>query len=476
MYKQKKKEVPADYSQVIERLEKNYEEVPGEQFYSEIFPDNESRGDMHYDFSHPNAVYLYRDGDKMRRHVMLKDTWHDDWKKNVKGNHLALCSGLTYRGRSNKLEDAQRMNAMIFDLDNVGPSEFGNVLYHANNKPGTISGWAMPMPTYIVASGSGLHLYYVFTEPLDLYPNIKLQAKELKYNLTRKIWDWKVTSRNKDVQFQGISQGFRMVGSINEKYGTVVRAFRTGERIPFEFFNEFAAKDYQVDLKKPYRPSQVSLKEAQHKYPEWYQRRIVEKQSAGHWVVKKDLYNWWKRKIDDPDVVRGGYRYFFLMMLAIYATKCDVSKDELRNDMISLMPTLQSIKNEGDPFTMQDVRSALEAYDKAYYCFTIKDIERIMNMHIDRNRRNGRPQAQHLAGARAIQQINDQFKHTNWREGNGRPKGTKKAETPKAKAVYDYRTAHPDENVSQVARALQISRPTVYRWWNYIPEPEPGQE
>ena len=31
-----------------------------------------------------------------------------------------------------------------------------------------------PMPTYLVASGSGLHIYYVFDKPIDLYPNIKL--------------------------------------------------------------------------------------------------------------------------------------------------------------------------------------------------------------------------------------------------------------------------------------------------------------
>ena len=44
------------------------------------------------------------------------------------------------------------------------------------------------MPTFLVLSGNGLHLYYVFKEPIDLYPNIKVQLKSLKYDLTFRIW------------------------------------------------------------------------------------------------------------------------------------------------------------------------------------------------------------------------------------------------------------------------------------------------
>ncbi len=36
---------------------------------------------------------------------------------------FTLCSGLAYRGRTNKIAHAQQMNAMIFDLDGVGLDE-----------------------------------------------------------------------------------------------------------------------------------------------------------------------------------------------------------------------------------------------------------------------------------------------------------------------------------------------------------------
>ena len=50
-------------------------------------------------------------------------------------------------------------------------------------------------------------------EPIDLYPNIQVQLKSLKYDLTFRIWEYKGTSQLKAIQYQSINQGFRMVGA-----------------------------------------------------------------------------------------------------------------------------------------------------------------------------------------------------------------------------------------------------------------------
>ena len=52
--------------------------------------------------------------------------------------------------------------------------------------------------------------------------NVHLADKRwsLKYDLTFRIWEYKGTSQLKAIQYQSINQGFRMVGSINAKYGT----------------------------------------------------------------------------------------------------------------------------------------------------------------------------------------------------------------------------------------------------------------
>ena len=47
---------------------------------------------------------------------MLDDVWEQDYMEFVEQNPLTLCSGLAYRGMANKLKNAQRMNALIFDL------------------------------------------------------------------------------------------------------------------------------------------------------------------------------------------------------------------------------------------------------------------------------------------------------------------------------------------------------------------------
>ena len=121
--------MPKDYSDCYEYLSAQFLEVGGCEFYRELFPDNENAGEIHTDFSHPNAIYLYRDeqAGKERRRIMLNDTWEQDYMDYVEQNPLTLCSGLVYRKRANKLQNAQRMNALIFDLDGVGLAELRNL-------------------------------------------------------------------------------------------------------------------------------------------------------------------------------------------------------------------------------------------------------------------------------------------------------------------------------------------------------------
>ena len=121
------------YNELVKYLSKDYMEVKGYDFYSQLFPDNQNEGEYNYDYSKPNAIYLYRDKEdegskrKLRRRIMLNDTWEKDYKKFIEDNPMTLCSGLTYRGLSNKLVHAQSMNALIFDLDSVSVKEL-NIL------------------------------------------------------------------------------------------------------------------------------------------------------------------------------------------------------------------------------------------------------------------------------------------------------------------------------------------------------------
>ncbi|MCQ8260621.1 hypothetical protein NF418_03860 [Streptococcus suis] len=309
-----------NYKEVEELLSFHYGEVKGEEFYRYIFPNNQDEGEMPGDYSKPNAIYLYKDPKdegterKLRRRIMLNDTWEEDYKEFIENNPMTLCSGLAYRGRVNRLEYAQQMNALVFDLDSVGKDELLTLFSRIGKKPGLRT---LPQPTFIVMSGTGLHIYYVFEKPIDLYPNIKLQMKQLKYDLTFKMWEYKATSQEKQIQYQSINQGFRMVGSRNDKYDLPVKSFKTGERVTLDYINSYADEEKnRVDIKKRFRPTQYSLEEAEEKFPEWYERVIVKgDKRAKRWDIKRDLYDWWLRQ---SYKVKGGHRYFYLMCIDKY--------------------------------------------------------------------------------------------------------------------------------------------------------------
>ena len=447
-----------NYKEVKNLLEFHCSEVEGEEFYKYIFPNNQNEGDLSGGYSKPNSVYLYKDPKdegterKLRRRIMLKDTWEKDYKEFVEGNPMTLCSGLTYRGRVNRLQYAQNMNALVFDLDAVGKNELMNLFARIGKKPALRT---LPQPTFIVMSGTGLHIYYVFENPIALYPNIKLQMKALKYDLTFRMWEYKATSMEKQIQYQSINQGFRMVGSKNDKYGLPVRAFKTGDRVTLEYMNQYVDEEKnRVDVNKPFQPTKYTIEEAKEKFPEWYQRVVVEgNRRAKRWDIKRDLYDWWLRQ---SYKVKGGHRYYFLMCMAIYAVKCNIPKKEVREDMYKIFDELKEIEHS-NPLEEDDIKSALETYDRQYYNFTIDDIVKLTDIPIEKNKRNYRKQNFHLRIARTTLELMNEENETVLQ---GRPKGSGTKES----IVKEYLEENPNDSPTEIAKKLGISRTTVYKY------------
>lgn len=108
-----------------------------------------------------------------------------------------------------------------------------------------------------------------------------------------------------------------------------VKAFETGERVTIEYLNGYLMDKSKAVTDFHYK-SDLSLAEARKKYPEWYEKRIVQGERRERWHVKRDLYDWWLRKIKEGASV--GHRYSCLCVLASYAVKCDIPEDELFTD------------------------------------------------------------------------------------------------------------------------------------------------
>lgn len=398
-----------------------------------------------------NPVGYWKNKDEKTGHyrIFFEDTFEETLKE-LQEADFAILNGISYFGRKNVQASASRMYGMIFDLDEVTGKTLNNFM------SGALVAGAYPVPQYVILSGHGVHLYYIFDEPVPLYPNIKIQLKSLKYALIDKMWN-SLTSESERRQYQGINQGFRVIGGKTKISGVRVRAFRVvNQPTSLKEMGETVMEMYRVDESKLWRESRLSLAKAKELYPEWYEKRVIQKERlTGHWVCKSDLYEWWKRQIRLGATLH--HRYFAIMCLAIYAVKCGIPEDQLRKDAQDLIPFMNEI-SPSDPFTQTDVDSALECYDERYCTFPRDDISKLSDILIQKNKRNGLKQAEHLEEARAIRDIRSRRRGEKWDAHSGRKS--------KGDQVRIWREAHPDGLKAHCIKDLGLSKKTVYKHWD----------
>lgn len=75
------------------------------------------------------------------------------------------------------------------------------------------------------------------------------------------------------------------------------------------------------------------------------------------------------------------------MYLVSYAVKCDISKDEVEEDMYESFEEFKKI-DYSNLLEEGDIIPALETYGRQYYNFNIDDIEKLIDIRIERNKRN----------------------------------------------------------------------------------------
>ena len=435
----------------------HYTEIEPRKFYREIFPIGDLQEKGVYEKGKYNAIVVEvtREKKKNGKDRILRHTITDDLDKIdeiTQRDNFCLMSPISYVGKARSSDNARALYALTVDLDGViiknGDDPFGlRTLFHQIENIERI-----PMPTYIVSSGTGLHLYYVFEKPIMLFPNVVAQLQKYKRELTRILWQGYITRFEDNVQYESLFQGFRVVGTITKK-GERARAFKTGKRVTMEYMNQFVDKEFKTD-NFVYK-SNLTLMKAKEKYPEWYEKRIIKKQPKSTWICKRDLYDWWKRRMINEAKV--GHRYYCLMMLAVYARKSGIEQGELENDAFTLMEILDALPAEEDnPFTERDVIDALQAYDDRYITYPINSISYLTDIHIEKNKRNYRKQDIHLKRARLVQSLD--YPEGEWRNKDGRPS--------KEQVVKEYRKNNPMARKCDCIKETGLDKKTVYKWWD----------
>ena len=430
-------------------LEQSYREVNYKDFYRDIFPLGSLGEKGVYEVGKYNAIARsIKVGDsKTKRYIVTDDL--DVLDELVKCDDFCIIRPISFIGKSAKSSNARFMYAMAIDLDGLKKKKnFDFLIHQISNGHNMLSVvWGLPKPTYLVSSGTGIHLYYVFEKPIPLFKNVVKGLERLKKRLTWQAWTQGASVLSDNVQYESLFQGFRMVGTIT-KNGGRCRAFKVGNKVTVEYLNKYIPEEYQVET--IVYQSRLSLKVAKELYPEWYKNRIINKQPKGSWVCKKDLYDWWIRTLKEG--ATEGHRYWCIMTLCTYAKKCGVSHEVLEKDAYGLIPFMNTL---GSEFTEDDVLHALQAYDDSYITYPIKTIEERTDIKIERNKRNGRRQEQHIKIMNAIRDI--EHPDGTWRNKDGRP--------DKAKIVEDWRNAHPDGKKIECERETGLSRHTILKWW-----------
>lgn len=455
-------------------LETYFDEVEPKEFYRGIFPEGSFQEKGVQESGTYNGLLVavqkekHKNGTpKVKKFIVTDDL--DIIDEVCQTDDFCLMSPISYAGKNRTADHARFLYAFAVDLDRLR--------YKDGEPIGLMNLWErhielmdrIPKPTYIVSSGTGLHLYYVLTDPVAMFKDTSRRLQSLKRDLTSLIWHETIVDIDsvRDIQQEGIYQGFRVPGTIT-KTGTRARAFLTGERITIgellRYTEGFRRDREKLEEKQFVKKKSLTLAKARELYPDWYERRIEKQEPKGVWHISRNVYEWWRRKIFEGATV--GHRYYCVMMLAIYARKCSmydekhnpnpVTWEELERDAFGLIEYMEQMTNdESNHFTTGDVLDALEAYNDKWITYPRNSVENRSGIRIDANKRNGRKQADHLKRARAVQAVD--YPSGEWREGNGRK--------PKEEIVREWLRTHPGGKKADCIRDTGLSKPTVYKWW-----------
>lgn len=444
-------------------LETYFDEVTYKDFYRDIFPVGvlQCKGKDYYGDRKYNGIIVEVTDEKLNsgKPKVLRHTLTDDLEKLdevVSRDNFCLMSPISYAGKTRDSSMARELYALAFDLDGIQtrikdgeewPYGLANFFHQVDHM------MIMPKPTYVVSSGTGVHLYYVFERPVPMFENIVEQIEILKKELTRMMWHDSISKLVDEIQYEPVCQGFRVVGTIT-KTGDRVKAFETGGKVTIEYLNEFVRDEYKV--KEFTYESDLTLDQAKNKYPEWYQKRIIEKKGRGTWNFNRAVYDKWLERL--PREANLGHRYWSIWVLAITAMKCGISLDELERDAFGLIDIMNNKdENKSDPFTEDDVLAALEGYDSAWYTYPIDKMSYRANIPIEKNKRNYQKQEWHLEDIRSkkenMKKRGQPFKHPE-----GRP--------DKQQIVQKWQLENPEGTKYQCVKDTGLSKNTVKKWWS----------
>lgn len=399
------------------------EEVSSFTLYEDIFGDIEQTIPI---------VFIDEGEEQTTKHIVPMSI--DEALEQCEDRNDMLMGGCTYFNNWISKKSAKDIYSFIIDMDNVYS---GTLLNALRQDWRTANGEVLPMPTYIVNSGTGLHLYFVLTEPI---PNYKSTTENLD-KLYRALAIQQTTKRvylKKQVQWFG--QDFRMAGGMN-KYNWKNTVFRVGEKWDIDELGK------AVGLKDVHF---LRYGEKRIKKPTGEKKSRVNRQG---WRSNRAFYDYAVRECKAK--TKEGNRYTSMCALSVIAWKCNVSQDELEKDLLALLPDYN--KGATRQIKEKEIYSAMKMYNAKAMLTQRESLENWQGWEYKPIKRNGRKRAEHI---KLMNFVRDEINGNKyWRNSEGSPN--------KANIVRLWRKNNPEGKKIDCERETGLSRHTVLKWWNY---------
>ena len=149
---------------IAEELSAIYTEISEVNFYRDIFPVGSFEQKGIYEKGKYNgiAVAIEKGGKQAKRMTVTDDL--NAINDMVQTDAFCIMSPISYAGKSRHAENARYMYALTIDLDGIYTMQQWQFFIRQIERGHEMLSfvWGLPKPTYLVSSGTGLHIYYVF--------------------------------------------------------------------------------------------------------------------------------------------------------------------------------------------------------------------------------------------------------------------------------------------------------------------------
>lgn len=442
--KQRYKSALADFQEKNRCLKRYYEPMSYFGFVEDLFPGIEKLMVVTTERQEEEKGYQLMDADDLMDYQAFRDDVCVPPATFINGRYSLAC--------------CKDIHALVIDLDAVEADVLDVVISN-----GSIGG-NIPLPTYIVNSGYGVHLYYAFLRPVPYY---HVNRKPLKAMYDRICYFTKNGIAAKTDKHT-ITQPFRMPGA-RTKIGQTATAWRSGEKWSVALLGRRLGVDVsEMDLvPRPLIPQQ-EYNEARTKWREQYLEEAPPKAKRKRtWASPLDGNEGFYRSCLERcyKETEEGHRQKSMFALAVVAYKVrTIDRKTVEADLIDLMQHYNSIGKRMKP---SELKKAMGGFSIKYDRTSSKKLEECFGWNFRRSAQEKREKRkekgitvvmtreQSCSVARKLQEI--YYPDGSWRYHGGAP--------TKEQQIREWRIANPDGTPKECMAATGISKNTVYKWW-----------